>query len=82
MVNALIKKHGMPDHFHIELSREVGKSHIMCWMSVNLNITQINHSVPKENFGLFLKECEWHFNNSDPLFKLIKLKQVIKQQMN
>ncbi len=27
------------------------------------------NGVPKENFGLFLKECEWQFNNSDPVFQ-------------
>ncbi len=31
--------------------------------------------VPKEHFGLFLKECEWRFNNSDPLLQLKQLKQ-------
>jgi len=39
------------------------------------------NGVPKENFGLFLKECEWRFNNSDPSFQLTKLKQMVKQQM-
>ncbi len=24
------------------------------------------NGVPKENFVLFLKECEWRFNNPDP----------------
>ena len=24
------------------------------------------NGVPKEHFALFLKECEWRFNNNDP----------------
>ena len=34
--------------------------------------------VPKEHFGLFLKECEWRFNNSDPSAQLIQLKQCVR----
>lgn len=28
---------------------------------------QNSKRVPKTNFELFLKECEWRFNNSDPI---------------
>jgi hypothetical protein len=28
------------------------------------------NGVPKAQCGLYLKECEWRFNNSDPLDKL------------
>lgn len=33
------------------------------------------NGVPKENFVLFLKECEWRFNNPDPKSQLNQLKQ-------
>ena len=32
------------------------------------------NGVPKAHFGLFLKECEWHFNNSDTTNQLKMLK--------
>ena len=31
--------------------------------------------VAKVQFGLYLKECEWRFNKSDPLDQLSKIKQ-------
>ena len=34
--------------------------------------------VPKENFPLFLKECEWHFNNPKPKVRLRQIKQWVK----
>jgi transposase len=40
------------------------------------------NGVPRENFGLFLKECEWRFNNSDPKSQLKKLKQWAKEFLN
>ncbi|MFP6771913.1 MAG: IS1595 family transposase, partial [Alphaproteobacteria bacterium] len=33
--------------------------------------------VPKEHFGLFLKECEWHFNNPKPQDQLRQIKQWV-----
>ncbi|MBT7030151.1 MAG: IS1595 family transposase, partial [Rhodospirillaceae bacterium] len=32
-------------------------------------------------FGLFLKECEWRFNNSDPLNQLSQLRQWVREYM-
>ena len=32
--------------------------------------------------GLFLKECEWLFNNPDPFNQLMMLKQWVKENMN
>ena len=34
--------------------------------------------VPKEHFGLFLKECEWRFNNSNPQSQLLQLRHWVK----
>ena len=39
------------------------------------------NGVPKANFGLFLKECEWRFNNPTPQAQLVQLKQWVKQHM-
>ncbi len=41
----------------------------------------INGGVPKEYFGLYLKECEWHFNNPKPQAQLKELKQWVKEYM-
>jgi hypothetical protein len=35
------------------------------------------NGVPKAHFGLFLKECEWRFNNSDPSVQLSQLRQWV-----
>ena len=39
------------------------------------------NGVPKAHFGLFLKECEWRFNNSDPRSQLAMLKQWLKMHL-
>ncbi|MGE4528694.1 MAG: IS1595 family transposase, partial [Rhodospirillaceae bacterium] len=33
------------------------------------------------HFDLFLKECEWRFNNSDPVSQLAQLKQWVKRYL-
>jgi len=47
----------------------------------NLGIVALNNGVPKEHFGLFLKECEWRFNISDPSDKLLQLKQWVRDYL-
>jgi transposase len=42
---------------------------------------RIFNGVPKANFVLFLKECEWRFNNPTPQAELLILKQWVKQHM-
>ena len=37
--------------------------------------------VPNEHFGLFLKECEWRFNNPKPQAQLKMMKQWVKQYL-
>jgi len=37
--------------------------------------------IQRAHFGLFLKECEWRFNNPNPKTKLKQLKQWVKQYM-
>ena len=40
------------------------------------------NGVPKESFPLFLKECEWRFNNTNPKAQLTQLKQWVKGILN
>jgi transposase len=39
------------------------------------------NGVPKDQFGLYLKECEWRFNNSDPSRQLLRLRQWVKRHL-
>ena len=40
------------------------------------------NGVPKAQFGLYLKECEWRFNNSDPSSQLSQLRQWVRVYLN
>jgi len=48
------------------------------WNQAKRHMRKFN-GVPKEHFGVFLKECEWRFNNSDPSLQLRLLKQLVKR---
>jgi len=48
------------------------------WNQAKRHMRKFN-GVPKVNFVLFLKECEWRFNNPTP--QLMQLKQWVKQHM-
>ncbi len=50
------------------------------WNQAKRHLRKFN-GVPREHFGLFLKACEWRFNNSDPSFQLRQLKQWVKRHM-
>jgi len=50
------------------------------WNQAKRHMRKFN-GVPAKQFPLFLKECEWRFNNSDPLDQLSQLKQWVKQHM-
>ncbi len=43
------------------------------WNQTKRNMRKFN-GVPKAQFGLYLKECEWRFNNSEPLSQLSQLR--------
>jgi transposase len=47
------------------------------WNQAKRHMRKFN-GVPKENFWLFLKECEWRFNTSSPKAQITQLKQWIK----
>ncbi|MEQ9131712.1 MAG: IS1595 family transposase, partial [Salinisphaeraceae bacterium] len=39
------------------------------------------NGVPKAHFHLFLKECEWRFNNPSPKTQLKQLRQWVRSDM-
>lgn len=51
------------------------------WNQAKRHLRKFN-GVPKQNFPLFLKECEWRFNNPDPQSQLKQLKQWVKRSMH
>ena len=50
------------------------------WNQAKRHMRKFN-GVPKDHFHLFLKECEWRFNNSDPKFQLKQLNQWVKDEL-
>ena len=63
-------------HFRINHSRLFASRHDPIdgienfWNQAKRYMCKFN-GVPKKNFGLFLKEYEWRFSNSDPWLQLI-----------
>jgi len=51
------------------------------WNQAKRHMRKFN-GVPKEHFGLFLKECDWRFNNIEPLAQLTQLRQWVKGNLN
>ena len=70
-------------HFRINHSKLFAdrKNHINgienFWNQAKRHLRKFN-GVPKENFGLFLKECEWRFNNRNPKTQITQLKQWVR----
>ena len=70
------------DFKHLRINHSVlfaeGKNHINgienFWNQAKRHMRKFN-GVPRQNFVLFLKECEWRFNNPNPQTQLIQLKQ-------
>ncbi len=50
------------------------------WNQAKRHMRKFN-GVPKEHFPLFLKECEWRFNNPNPKDQLSQVKQWVKQYL-
>ena len=50
------------------------------WNQAKRHLRKFN-GIPREHFHLFLKECEWRFNNPIPLDQLRQLKQLVKTYM-
>ncbi len=51
------------------------------WNQAKRHMRKFN-GIPRAHFGLFLKECEWRFNNSDPLVQLRQLNQWVKRYLS
>jgi transposase len=73
-------------HFRINHSKEFANkgNHINgienFWNQAKRHMRKFN-GVPKEHFELYLKECEWRFNNPKPKHQLKELKQLVKKHM-
>jgi len=50
------------------------------WNQAKRHMRKFN-GVPKAQFGLYLEECEWRFNNSDPLVQLSIIRQWVKRYL-
>ncbi len=50
------------------------------WRQAKRHMGKFN-GVPKAHFGLYLKECEWRFNNSDPSIQLYQTRQLVKRHL-
>ena len=50
------------------------------WNQAKRHMRKFN-GVPKDQFGLYLKECEWRFNNCDPSSQLLLLRQWVKRHL-
>ena len=50
------------------------------WSQAKRHVRKFN-GVPKEHFGLFLKEREWRFNNPKTQAQLSMIKQWVKQYL-
>jgi len=71
-------------HLRIHHSKlfAAGKNHINgienFWNQAKRHLRKFN-GVPKTHFPLFLKECEWRFNNPNPQVQLTQLNQWVHQ---
>jgi transposase len=74
-------------HFRIDYSKLFADRHNHIngienfWNQAKRHMRKFN-GVPKVHFGLFLKECEWRFNNSDPSAQLSQLRQWVRRYLN
>ncbi len=50
------------------------------WNQAKRNMRKFN-GIPRQNFGLFLKECEWRFNNPTPQTQLNQLRQWVDKAL-
>ena len=73
------------DFKHYRINHSVlfaqGRNHINgienFWNQAKRHMRKFN-GVPKDNFELFLRECEWRFNNPTPKTQLKQIKQWVK----
>lgn len=71
-------------HFRINHSKEFAQNHNHIngienfWSQAKRHLRKYN-GIPKQNFELFLKECEWRFNEGSPKQLLDDLKIILKE---
>ena len=51
------------------------------WSQVKCHLRKFN-GIPKEHFELYLKQCEWRFNNREIKVQISILKQLVKQNLS
>ena len=51
------------------------------WNQAKRHLHKFN-GIPKEHFELYLKECEWRFNNSKIKVQISILKQIVKHDLS
>ena len=76
------------DFHHVRVNHSYlfakGRNHINgienFWNQAKRHLRKFN-GVPKDNFELYLKECEWRFNTPDPKAQLLILKQLVREHM-
>lgn len=51
------------------------------WNQAKRHLRKVT-GVPRKHFPLFLKECEWRFNNPDPPSQLKQFKQWVKRSVH
>ena len=70
-------------HFRINHSTRFAENHNHIngienfWNQAKRHLRKFN-GIPKEHFELYLKECEWRFNNSEIKSQISILKQLVK----
>lgn len=50
------------------------------WNQAKRHLRKFN-GVPKDHFHLYLKECEWRFNNPKIDMQIRLLKQIVKENL-
>jgi transposase len=50
------------------------------WNQAKRHMRKFN-GIPRQHFGLFLKECEWRFNNPNPQSQLKQLRQWVDEKL-
>ena len=74
-------------HYRINHSKQFAKVHNHIngienfWNQAKRYMRKFN-GIPKENFELFLKECEWRFNTPNYKEQLSQLKSMVKGNLN
>ena len=51
------------------------------WSQAKRHLRKFN-GIPKEHFELYLKECEWRFNNSEIKVQISILKQLVRSNLS